>query len=718
MATDPLSKAVRNLRLTLSQNEDTALPDTQLLSDFIERHDDASFAVLVRRHSPLVMGVCRRVARDRQDAEDAFQASFLVLVRRAASIARRELLANWLYRVAYKTAVKIRTATYKRRTRERQVTDMPERAMSQPSQWSDLMPFLDQELSRLPEKYRLPVILCDLEGKTQKKAAQLLGCPENTLTTRLVRARAMLAKRLTRHGVSLLSGALAAALAQRTASAKVPPGLVGATVKAASAVALGVGAASGLISVKVMALAEGVLKGMVVEKAKVVLAVVMGLGLAAGGAGWARFGGINPSKPEASAPVIEALAHASGSDDNLVKPRVDQYGDKLPEGALSRFGTSRLRHGQYVVSVAFSPDGKEVASSSYDGTIRFWDVKTGMELRRFPKTLETPDSIAYTANGKELIIAEETWWGSFAKREFRGVRVWDSATGKPFRELGVIRSPMDARRIAVSAHGSLVAYPNGRSIAVIDPANPVRPILPNDVASIEVEGAREITHVALSTDGRRLAVGALLNAGGQIERERQPSFVRVYDLQTGKEIWTKEGFTGNAWGHFPAAEFSPDGKTMALSFTYTMQMELADAATGKWMRRFSSRTVGFWPLKFTSDGSKLYVTGWRGPNEIWNVNAGETTGAWSRREGVFALALSPDGKTVASAEGRSVRLVVADTGEPAIPEIGVSGQVDHIQLHPNGQWLLGASHRSGNGFTIWDRVTGRRLFDHPTETPQ
>src|SRR5262249_25161328 len=156
----------------------------------------AAFATLVRRHASMVMGVCLRVARDHHDAEDAFQTTFLILVRKAASIATRDLLANWLYGVAYHTALKARAVAMKRRAREKQLAEVPEPAEEPRPASDELRVILDQELSCLPRKYRAPIVLCDLEGKTRKEAAQLVGCPEGSLSSRLSRARAMLAKRL------------------------------------------------------------------------------------------------------------------------------------------------------------------------------------------------------------------------------------------------------------------------------------------------------------------------------------------------------------------------------------------------------------------------------------------------------------------------------------------------------------------------------------------
>src|SRR5580700_7595990 len=209
------------------------LSDRQLLEIFIERRDEAAFEAIVRRHGPMVMGVCRRILRNRHDAEDAFQAAFLVLVRKAAVIASRELLAGWLYGVALNTALKGKAAAARRSLKERQATAMLESDAETSQPERDWLPILDRELNGLPDRYRLPIVLCELQGKPHKEAARELGCPIGTLSGRLSRGRALLAKRLTRYGLALTAASLSATLAQQEVSASVTAEVVSATVKAA-----------------------------------------------------------------------------------------------------------------------------------------------------------------------------------------------------------------------------------------------------------------------------------------------------------------------------------------------------------------------------------------------------------------------------------------------------------------------------------------------------
>jgi RNA polymerase sigma factor (sigma-70 family) len=278
MASGQLNKVVERLRTVLARQDGAGIADGELLNLYVRQRDDAAFEALVRRHGPMVMGVCRRVLHNAHDAEDAFQATFLVLVRKAATLRSPGMIGNFLYGVAYRTALAARKAAARRRAKEAQVvrqTAMPE------IPWADLWPVLDQELERLPEKYRAVVVLCDLEGKTRKEAARQLGWPEGTVASRLAQARTMLAKRLSRRGLAVSGSTLATVLSQN-ASASVSSLVMNSTVSAASLYAAG--PAAGVLSAKVAVLTEGVLNMMPFTKLKVVtvLLIVAALSGAAG----------------------------------------------------------------------------------------------------------------------------------------------------------------------------------------------------------------------------------------------------------------------------------------------------------------------------------------------------------------------------------------------------------------------------------------------------
>src|SRR5262245_30985437 len=240
--------------MSTAARADHGKSDVELIRRFVETHDESAFEALVRRHGPLVQGVCRRILGDAHNAEDAFQAVFLVLVRKSASIRQPELLANWLYGVAYRIARKARIGALRRQTRERRAGKMATQARLLDLEWVELKTVLDEELSQLPEKYRAPLILCYLCGRTNAEAARQLGWPSGSMSERLSRAREMLRRRLNRRGLTLSAGLLALLLLQKAASADVSPLLVEATIK--TGLAGGSKAAAGSVSAAVQELAR------------------------------------------------------------------------------------------------------------------------------------------------------------------------------------------------------------------------------------------------------------------------------------------------------------------------------------------------------------------------------------------------------------------------------------------------------------------------------
>jgi RNA polymerase sigma factor (sigma-70 family) len=276
----PTSPLLRFLRRLAGPPGDTT--DADLLGRFASRHDEEAFTALVQRHGPMVMGVCRRLLGNHHDAEDAFQATFLVLARKARSVGRPELLGNWLYGVASRTALKARARAAERRRKEGRAVPPAADDPTSDVIWADLRPVLDEEVSRLPDRFRIPFVLCYLEGRTNEEAARTLGCPKGTVLSRLATARERLRSRLTRRGIVLSAGAVAA-LTGGIASAAVPPALIGPTVKAALGVAAGQTAA-GLVSAQAAALMKGTLRAMLLSKLKVVALAVVAAAVLGGGA--------------------------------------------------------------------------------------------------------------------------------------------------------------------------------------------------------------------------------------------------------------------------------------------------------------------------------------------------------------------------------------------------------------------------------------------------
>jgi RNA polymerase sigma factor (sigma-70 family) len=309
-----MRSVLRHLRRAALRPNGAGLTDGQLLERFLGRRDEAAFEALVRRHGPMVLSVCRRVLRHEHDAEDAFQATFLVLARKAASLRSRELLGNWLYGVAYRTALKARTMNARRRAREERASAGRTAGAPDEGAWEGLLPLLDQELSRLPEKYRVPIVLCDLQGRSRREVAAQLKVPEGTLSGRLTTARKMLAKRLARYGVAVSGGALAAVLSATPASAGVAGALAASTARVAVLVAAGEALTAGAVSARVVALAEGVVKTMLLTKLRTFVAVGLVLAVSAGVVGLSyQTGAAEPARPaapagaQAAADDLEAL---------------------------------------------------------------------------------------------------------------------------------------------------------------------------------------------------------------------------------------------------------------------------------------------------------------------------------------------------------------------------------------------------------------------------
>jgi RNA polymerase sigma factor (sigma-70 family) len=307
MMATTLAGVLNNLRRSF-RRQASGLADGQLLASFVTRRDETAFATIMDRHGPMVLGVCRRVLQNEADAEDAFQSTFLVLARKAASIQPLSMVGNWLHGVAHTTALKARAMRAKRLAKEREAAAQarPNVAMET---WRQLETLLDQELRALPEKYRSAIVLCDLEGKSIKEAGGQLGCPTATIGTRLSRGRSLLARRLARQGLAFTPIALVMALSQNAVKANMASCLAIKTCEAA--VLFATVGSDGLVSARVASLTQAILRMMLLTRLKIgmgVLAIVLLIGTVVGFQVTARTlgNGVSPAeKFPRQAPIVD-----------------------------------------------------------------------------------------------------------------------------------------------------------------------------------------------------------------------------------------------------------------------------------------------------------------------------------------------------------------------------------------------------------------------------
>ncbi len=362
MAVNPVLDYLRRIR-TSAQVRRT--PDAELLARFVKSRDEAAFAALVQRHGPMVLRLCVRMLGDSADAEDAFQATFLVLARRGPTVSRPELLGNWLYGVAYRTALKVRADAARRLTVVKPKATANDAEPSEEASRRELRRMLDRELSGLPDRYRAPLVLHYLEGRTYEEVAQLLGCPRNTIATRMARGCERLRGQLARSGLAWSSGALAVVLSEET-SAAVPTALRDATVKAALAFLAG---SSALAPATIVAFAEGVMKAMFLTKVKVALGCVLLLGAVATGAGMLT----HPSQVPADPAQLQATVAKTDDPFEVRSP--------FP-GEIMEFGTTtggkndrplrvgdKVSKGQLLLSIFSKDKGRFEVRSPGDGSI-------------------------------------------------------------------------------------------------------------------------------------------------------------------------------------------------------------------------------------------------------------------------------------------------------------------------------------------------------------
>jgi RNA polymerase sigma factor (sigma-70 family) len=760
-----LGSVLQHLRKLAGAKLSGDLTDAQLLQRFREQREESAFTLLVQRHGPMVLGVCRRILGDVHATEDAFQATFLVLVRRAGQICWRDSIANWLYTTSVRVARKARSRSARTSALEKKPMIVQNTSAPDPLTMYELRALLDEELERLPRKFRSPLVLCYLEEKTQEQAARELGCPKSTLSSRMARGRELLRGRLVRRGVTVSSMLLASALTEQAAPAALPALLTLETVRAAMAV-LGGKALAGLVSAQAAELADGVMRGILAANLKVTLVLFLLLaGVFSGAAVLGKHGG----EGEAGRPPRDAVPHAQAPHAEAPRPepvaevlRTDHYGDPLPPGAVARLGSLRFYHGQQVTRVTLSPDEKLVVSCGRDRN-RLWDATSGREL---PVRDEWKNATFFAASGKLVAVqrmegAVQLWdvtqdrkIGRFALHSSIGFSYSLSPDGKTFVassleaafqntlrfcdvDRGHVGEPIplqmndQTREFAFSADSKTLVVAHGNSkVQVWDV--PTRTKRRESLPDLDKFGG----FLALSPDGKVLATGPFgstqirlwdvgtlaelpplldqpkltvqplaFSPDGKTLAATYPSpVIRLWDLTTRKEIKQIRGKSSQVYH----TVFSADGKTLAGADGESVT--LWDAATGKFRHDFG-HTYCVAGLAFSPDGNSL-VSGAAYTDRtlrVWHPLTGRQTGQWhGHADGMEAVAFSPDGKLVASgSQDRTIRLWEFLTGKEIRRLEAKDGMVYGMAFAPDGKTIASGGWRKA--VHLWDVASGREL---------
>ncbi len=718
MATSVLNGVIRQLRAAVRVEEGAGLTDGELLDRFVAGRDESAFEELLRRHGPMVLGVCRRILHNQADAEDAFQATFLVLVRKAASIRPRGMVSNWLYGVAHNTALKADAMRRKRREKEQTVRARP--VSAQGENWLELQAAIDSELSVLPEKYRVAIVLCELEGKTIKDAARQLAWPEGTVATRLRRGRMMLAERLTRRGIGIPAGLLATMLAHNVALASVPASLVNSTLYAAGQYAAGKAAAVS-ISAAVTALTDGVLKSMLLSKLKVASAVLLVVLL----------GGMLPllylPAEEAASAAASPLTtpDAVAADKPAAQPHEPNDLDDNPINLVARSVEA--------ISVAFSPDGKRIAAGmggwNRPGRVAVWDVATRKSLWSREESRGVY-SVAFSPDSSRL--------------------AWSGWTGRvcidrvaPHQEL--LRLPQDFHNFYLTYSPDrkwLAVAGENRTLRLLDPATG------RVVDSLKGDSLAYFS-VRFSNDSKLLAAGGgrfgTNGAGGG------PNQVNLFDVATRKQVGTLVGHTqvvlqiafapGDKWiatasadgtarlwdgktfkevlsltGHTSGVKgvaFSPDGKLLATG-SFDSTIRLWDPTTGTQLGQLDGHPAAVQEIAFSPDGQYLVSIGDLRSVKLWDVKARSLLATLhedpepDKVQPSLTMAVSPDGKLIATGGEKGV-ILFRDTRSGTVVKTltGHDDAVTALAFSTDGKYL--ASSGPDAVVRVWDVLTGKPL---------
>ena len=658
-----------------------ATTDADLLGRFAASRDQAAFATLVRRHGPMVLSVCQRVTNHPQDAEDAFQAAFLVLARKAGALRSPGLLGNWLYGVAVRIAQRARRSAGRRRGREVPIVDVPGPVTSDPA--ADLGPILHEELARLPAHYRDAILLCDLRGESRADAARALGIPAGTLSSRLAGGRKRLAARLTQRGITLSVPALSATLATDRASAAVSEALVSKTCELVANWTTGA-----LIPEPVLQLTQG---GFPMRQTFLLGAVTAAL---------------------ATVGVV-LISHAAGPPEVAAPPRLagtptEARAEALAAGPLPKTNepatgfttTPRLRQAidlpvPEVAQVFWAPDGKGIAVRG-----EFWtaDGRGGREsqanrvvivqdaFERNPQVgiIDLPKSgtlVGFGPNGKTIITDEREYQlvSGHHRLQFWGLTAGQAVPGGPGP--GAIPAPGGPGPGGRVGPGGPGGMPGPG--AAPDPSWSI-------TRTVNLDSDRTHGYV-FAPDGKTFMTVA--TEGGPRTSVQKSVAVRVVDATTGETLRTPLTLDGE----YKAYALSPTGSRFAAIDAATDRLSVWDVSKGE---KISAYDLPQGPpelglhhtlpvMSFSPDSRRLVVFRSSAPTVVLDTDRGEPLATLKGAE-----LWSGIGRF--TADGRLLALSGSQLVEVNRQQPGIGGQQQGFGVGPAGGRGAGGVAKKGN----------------------
>jgi RNA polymerase sigma factor (sigma-70 family) len=627
--------------------------DGELLERFVTRREDGAFAELVHRHGPMVLSVCRRVLDNAEDVEDAFQATFMILVRKADSIRNRDSLASWLYGVALRVARRARQAMTRRKDRERRAA-APETAPATDEAWRDLRPVLDDAVEALPEKYRVLVVLCYLQGRTYDEASRLLDLAKGTVSTRLTQARTLLRQRLTRRGVVLPLAVLATLLERNAAPAAVPPQLPPLAIEGGR-VAAGMG---GSVSQRVATLALTSLRGGSLL-APTMVAVLAGA-LAVMTSGLVIYRAISPANTN------------TANQQTLSQNWKERF--RFKDQPMLAYGFK------------FSPDGKWWAWQAGDGQVRLGDTETGQKPERIqpaadPARMDSfTRTLGFTIDNKYIVTLAAD------------VRVWEIAT--PQKETA--RYPGQVAVLAADGK-TLVTATNDGAIHLIDIVDRKDRVIPERLPApvlalaIHPQGSSVVA-------GGRDGVIAFFDPSTLKRQRRLPGNAKP----TLELAFSPDGSYLAALHGNPVA---PGQNPIRAAQVWQLETE----------QKIDLPPQRVTEIAFAPKGNTLVTQENDGMLSIWDPGTGELKRNFyggGRSNKMMRLVFSPDGKTIVTGNNTGSAFVRSlETGNK-VAQLSHSGMVMDAAFSPNGRLLaIGTSGSSPDGgqtpamgeVALWER---------------